>query len=97
MLAAINIIQIIISITLIAMFTDPMTIVLQTAKSAEHLILGSLTYDGGDFEAAMRVVPQKLDILSGFVTHRFPLEEATRAFDLAETRTEDVVRVVFHP
>ena len=34
-------------------------------------------------------------MLESLITHRF--EDAEHAFKLAETRTEDVIRIVFHP
>jgi L-iditol 2-dehydrogenase len=85
------------SVTLIAMFTDLIPVNLQRAKAWEQEMIGSLTYDESDFEAALFLAGKKLSVLSGFITHRFDLEAAGSAFELADTRREDVVRIVFHP
>ncbi len=85
------------SVTLIAMFTDLIPVNLQRAKAWEHEMIGSLTYDESDFKAALFLTQRKLSVLSGFITHRFDLEQVSPAFELADTRGEDVVRIVFHP
>ncbi len=85
------------SITLIALFTDLIPVNLQRTKAWEHEMIGSLTYDESDFKAALFLAERRLPVLSGFVTHRFELAAAARAFELADTRSEAVVRIVFHP
>ena len=85
------------SVTLIALFTDLIPVNLQRTKAWEHEMIGSLTYDESDFKTALFLAERRLPVLSGFITHRFALEAAIRAFELAETRSEDVVRIVFHP
>ena len=84
-------------ITLIALFTDLIPVNLQRTKAWEHQMIGSLTYDESDFAAAIDLAERRLPVLSGFITHRFGLEAAAAAFELADTRSEDVVRIVFNP
>ena len=85
------------SIILIGMFTKPITINLQQSRTAEQLIQGSLTYDRDDFLTALKLSSEYHTILGGLITHTFALEGARQAFSLAETRTENVIRIVFHP
>jgi threonine dehydrogenase-like Zn-dependent dehydrogenase len=79
------------------MFTDLIPVNLQRTKAWEHVIIGSLTYDESDFSAAIYLAERQMPVLSGLITHRFGLDAAAAAFELADTRIEDVVRIVFNP
>jgi threonine dehydrogenase-like Zn-dependent dehydrogenase len=85
------------AIILIAMFTELIPVNLQRTKAWEHVMIGSLTYDKSDFTAAIYLTERQMPVLSGFITHRFGLDAAAEAFELADTRSEDVVRIVFNP
>ena len=84
-------------LTMIALFTDPVSVKLQIPKSKELLIRGSVTFDSSDFRIAVELAAQSGVNLEKFITHRFPLDKGNEAFALVQGRTEDLVRVVFHP
>lgn len=85
------------SITLIAMFPQPRTVNLQAPKAMEHVIRGSLTYTPEDFRIALDILQMWRNQICALITHRFPLEDGARAFELADKRSEDLVRVVLKP
>lgn len=85
------------SITLIAMFPEPRTVNLQAPKAMEHVIRGSLTFTPEDFQIARDTLQRCHDDVRTVVTHRLPLEEGQRAFELVDKHSEDLVRVVLKP
>ncbi|MEO1065215.1 MAG: alcohol dehydrogenase catalytic domain-containing protein [Actinomycetota bacterium] len=50
-----------------------------------------------EFEEAARVLGELPELASTLITHRFPLSEATRAFEVAADRDEGAIRVVLEP
>ena len=84
-------------ITLIAMFPEPRTVNLQTPKAMEHTIHGSLTFTPADFLAAVDLMQVRHQQVQHCITRRFPLEQGGHAFEIANTRSEDLVRIVLRP
>ncbi|MDQ2081480.1 alcohol dehydrogenase catalytic domain-containing protein [Xanthobacteraceae bacterium Astr-EGSB] len=84
-------------ITLIAMFPEPRTVNLQAPKAMEHEIHGSLTFTPADFRAAVDLMQVRHERAQTCITRRFPLEQGARAFEIADTRSEDLVRIVLRP
>jgi len=60
-------------------------------------IHGTFAYTSESFEQALRLIESgRLDV-SPLVTHRFPLAEFEKAFDLLRRRPEPVVKVILEP
>jgi len=60
-------------------------------------IEGVFAYTTASFEKALRLIESgRLDV-APLVTHRFPLAEFQKAFDLLRTRPEPVVKVILEP
>ncbi len=83
-------------IIVIAMYDGPAPVPLQELKSKEQAMIGSVTYEAGDFTKACEIAAAHRSALSRLVTHRVAMEDAQDAFELVDQRREDLVRVVFH-
>lgn len=57
----------------------------------------SRSYAAGDWPAAIRLASRGDIDLKALVTHKFPLEEALRAYEVAEKKLENSVKVLFTP
>jgi len=84
-------------ITLIAMFPEPRTVNLQVPKAMEHVVRGSLTFTPEDFRIALDLLQTCRKKVRSVITHRLPLQDGSRAFELVDSRSEDLVRVVLKP
>jgi L-iditol 2-dehydrogenase len=85
------------TIALVAMFTAPSAINLQPSRVAEQRLVGSTTYDESDFRAALELARHRDAQLTSMVTHHLNLSETNRAFEMVDSRSEDVVRVMLRP
>jgi threonine dehydrogenase-like Zn-dependent dehydrogenase len=67
----------------------------------ELSIVNSYTYAaigvGSDFEIAAAFLSKNPNIASALITHRFPLEEVTHAFSVANDRKAGAIKVVLEP
>jgi threonine dehydrogenase-like Zn-dependent dehydrogenase len=67
----------------------------------EQSLVASMAYGRGvggrDFDAAARTLAEHPDIVATLVTHRFPLSEAARAFDVAADRQAGAIKVILDP
>ncbi len=60
--------------------------------------LGYCAHDGGrEMEEAAAMLADDPEIVRTLITHRFPIEDATRAFAVAADRTAGAIRVVIEP
>lgn len=85
------------TIGLIAMFTQPVTFNLQPARSREQLMVGCTTYNQGEFQAALALAESIPATVAALVTHHFDLASVAQAFEIASSRSEDMVRILLHP
>jgi L-iditol 2-dehydrogenase len=85
------------TIALVAMFTKPSAVNLQPSRVAEQRLVGSTTYDETDFRTAVELARHRDAQLTSMVTHHLNLSETDRAFEIVESRSEDVVRVMLRP
>lgn len=82
------------SITYFAMITKEMTLSTYPIVWKELNIHGSMNYTMEDFEDAVRLLkeaPEKFEML---ITQEFPLEEAGKAFEILDKRTEPAVKIL---
>ena len=57
--------------------------------------LGYCAHDGGrEMEEAAAMLAEEPDVARTLITHRFPLEDAARAFEVASDRSSGAIRVV---
>lgn len=82
-------------IAIVASYTSPVELFIQDTQFKEQAILGSVTYDAEDFRIAIELAETYQPLLSQLITHDFSLDEAAKAFELADKRLENQVRVVF--
>ena len=82
-------------IAVVATYTSPLELVIQNTQFKEQAILGSVTYDTENFRIAVALAERHQARLSRLITHQFRLEQAEQAFELADKRLEDQVRIVF--
>ena len=83
-------------IAIVATYTSPLEIFIQDTQFKEQAILGSVTYDAEDFRIAIELASRYQEQIAPLVTHEFPLEKAKEAFELADKRLENQVRIVFN-
>ena len=83
-------------IAVVATYTSPLELFIQDTQFKEQAILGSVTYDSEDFRIAIELASSHQVRMASLVTHEFALEKAREAFELADKRLEDQVRVVFN-
>ena len=84
-------------VVMVGLFHEPPTIQDTFAiVGGERVIRGSQTYVPADFRRALDLVASgKVDV-KAMITHRFPISEAARAFDLVDKRLEDCVKVILN-
>ena len=63
----------------------------------EKQLIGSYSWSSDEADEADEVVFRREIELARLITHRFPLEDAAKAFALAAQSREDVLKVVFIP
>ncbi len=67
----------------------------------ELVVRATMTYghENGtrDIDAAAALLARMPEIAEALITHRFPLEEAARAFDVARDRRAGAIKVVLEP
>ena len=81
-------------VVLVAIFDEKATIDPFKMVFNEVEVVGSWTYDGREFQAAIDLIGQKRIEMDSFVTHRWPIERVRDALELVDKRTEDVIKVV---
>lgn len=83
-------------VVLVAIFEEEATIDPFKIVFSEVEVVGSWTYTGREFQAAIDLMGQKRIKVGSFITHRWPIERVREALDLVDKRTEDVIKVVLH-
>ncbi len=67
----------------------------------EQSLVASMAYGRGvggrDFDAAARTLAEHHEVVATLVTHRLPLDEAARAFEVAADRRAGAIKVVLDP
>ncbi len=82
-------------VLLIAIFDQPVKIDdPYTITSGERVLRGSQTYCPEDVQKALDLIASGRVDARKFITHRLPMSELQRGFDIVDKRLEDCVRVV---
>ncbi|MDH5687170.1 MAG: alcohol dehydrogenase catalytic domain-containing protein [Candidatus Bathyarchaeota archaeon] len=76
--------------------TDPPTFWMRQLLK-EVTIETSRSYAAGNWDAAIKLVSRGAINCEALVTHRFPLEQASRAYEVADGKLENSVKVLFTP
>ena len=82
------------TIVYFAMITGPMTLNTYPIVFKELNVLGSMNYTIEDFRDAIRLLKEKPESFEKLVTHVFPLEEAGKAFEILDKRSEPAVKIL---
>jgi L-iditol 2-dehydrogenase len=80
-----------------AIFDGPISLDMFPAVYGEHDILGSWSYTKKDFDVVIDLLSVGLLDPMPLITHRMPLVDAGKAFSIADTRSENVVKILFTP
>lgn len=83
-------------VVLVAIFDEEASIDPFKIAYTEVEVVGSWTYTGREFQAAIELMSQKRTIVDSLITHRWPIERVREALDLVDKRTEDAIKVVLH-
>jgi L-iditol 2-dehydrogenase len=83
-------------VVVVAIFDEEATINPFKVVFSEVEVVGSWTYDGRDFQAAIDLMGQRKIEIGPFITHRWPIERVKEALDLVDKKTQDVIKVVLH-
>ncbi|MBN2324823.1 MAG: alcohol dehydrogenase catalytic domain-containing protein [Spirochaetes bacterium] len=80
-----------------AIFDGPLSVDMFPPVFGEHDILGSWSYTKKDFDIVIDLLSSGTVDPLPLVTHRLPLNEAKRAFSIADKRSENAVKMLFLP
>ncbi|MBW2121873.1 MAG: galactitol-1-phosphate 5-dehydrogenase [Deltaproteobacteria bacterium] len=81
---------------LVAIFDEEATFDSFKIVFTEVDLVGSWTYSGREFHAAIDLMGQKRIDMGSFITHRWPIERVKEGFDLVDKRGEGVIKVILH-
>jgi L-iditol 2-dehydrogenase len=76
--------------------TEPPTFWMK-ALLKEVTVETSRSYAAGNWRTAIKLVSKGLVNCEALVSHTFPLEDAARAFEVADSKLENAVKVLFKP
>jgi threonine dehydrogenase-like Zn-dependent dehydrogenase len=80
---------------------EPISISFLNAQMREVTIVPAFVYGEvhghREFETAAEVLAERPEIIPAVITHRFGLDEAPRAFEVASDRAHGAIKVVLHP
>lgn len=80
---------------------EPIPVSFLTAQMREVTIVPAMTYGEAhgvrEFDTAATILDAHPEVPNALVTHRFALDEAPRAFEVAGDRVHGAIKVVLHP
>jgi 2-desacetyl-2-hydroxyethyl bacteriochlorophyllide A dehydrogenase len=80
---------------------EPIPISFLSAQMRELTIVPTFMYghahDAREFDTAAGILAARPEIPAALITHRFGLDEAPRAFEVASDRAHGAIKVVLHP
>jgi threonine dehydrogenase-like Zn-dependent dehydrogenase len=88
-------------VLLLGVYWDGMTWPGFAVLEKQLQITASVTYGrnaaGRDIDAAVALLAGAPELAAAVITHRFPLDEAHRAFEVAADRASGAIKVVLEP
>jgi L-iditol 2-dehydrogenase len=81
-------------IMFVALFDQPIQLAANDVIAKDLTLLGSAMYNRRDIQTAIDLISSGQVHAGTMVTHRLPLEEAQRGFELAATKQDGAVKVV---
>jgi threonine dehydrogenase-like Zn-dependent dehydrogenase len=89
------------TIALVSTTWEPVSISFLAAQMKELTIVPAFTYGEAhgerEFETAARILAVRPEIALALISHRFALDEAPHAFEVAADRAHGAIKVVLHP
>jgi 2-desacetyl-2-hydroxyethyl bacteriochlorophyllide A dehydrogenase len=89
------------TIVLVATTWEPVEVSFLRAQMRETTIVPAFVYGHAhgerEFDTAARIVADHPELAPALVTHRFPLDDAAHAFDVARDRAHGAIKVVLEP
>jgi threonine dehydrogenase-like Zn-dependent dehydrogenase len=84
-------------VSLLGLFTGPVSLNATLFLLKEALVVGSITYGRpglrSDFEVAVDIVRRMRDKLARLITHRVPLEDIAQGFAAAADKSSGSIKV----
>ena len=84
-------------ISILGLFTGPVTINATAAVLKEAQLMGSMTYGRpgtrSDYEVALEIAAAHADDLRSLITHRVPLADVGTAFAMAADKSQKSIKV----
>jgi L-iditol 2-dehydrogenase len=84
-------------ISVLGIFTKPVSLNATAAVLKEALLVGGMTYgrpgNRSDFEVALDIAANHADKLRSLITHRVPLAEIARGFEIAADKAQESIKV----
>ena len=88
-------------VNVLGIFTAPVPVNPRPLQLKELRVIGSVSYGRrgahADFDVAIELLRRFSDVLGNLVTHRVPLDEIGRGFDLAVDKSSGSIKVTVEP
>ena len=88
-------------LVLVSTTWEPISISFLNAQMREVTIVPAFVYGEAhgerEFDTAVKILAAHPEIATALITHRFGLDDATHAFDVAADRAHGAIKVVLHP
>jgi threonine dehydrogenase-like Zn-dependent dehydrogenase len=85
------------TIIVIALFTNPVVIDLNTLQANEVALKGTNVYTKEDFQAAIRILVKRKEELRKAITHHVDLEGINGALAMLDDPNGVAIKVIVHP
>lgn len=80
-------------VVIVGVYEDDVVVKMGLVQDKEINLIGTLMYDGEDYREAIRLVGNQ-PIVTELITHRFPLQKVSDAFEYATSHPEDTIKVI---
>ena len=81
-------------VVVVALFGDQPVLDTSLVVLGEREVVGSVLYTKADFEVALEVLGAKQSVFDKMITHVYPLEATSRAFEVLEGREGNPIKVI---
>ncbi len=80
-------------VVIVGVYEDDVVVKMGLVQDKEMNLIVTLKYDGEDYREAIRLVGNQ-PIVTELITHRFPLQKVSDAFEYATSHPEDTIKVI---